>query len=208
MPMIPAVLERLSSVNRLLPRLAGQETITIDGACPLALFYRDYNDTALLVAEADRLAGNDMDGLYSFALSLSSECDSYLAADRTMLEATDFAGIFDSHIKPFKERSDMASQTATALWREYSAISNRLDFLSPESDEYTVLDTGCDAKHDAYVATHERAAELHALLRHEETRYLPVRYFRMMYLDVLVARLGEIARCIISDIDRIKAHQP
>lgn len=48
----------------------------------------------------------------------------------------DFEGIFKEHLKPFEAKYDEARDIATGLWREYSAMSNRLDLLPHDSGEY------------------------------------------------------------------------
>lgn len=73
------------------------------------------------------------------SISLLSETDGYLSPDRSELYAANFERIFEEHIKPFELRHEEAKSAATRLWRDYSAMSNRLNLLPLESAEYRLL---------------------------------------------------------------------
>lgn len=150
---------------------------------------------------------SDIDGLSAFAFSLSSEVETYLSADKSKFASVDFEAILDSHIKPYEERYNAAKDLSTALWREYSAMSNRLDYLPVDSDDYKTLDAECSSKKAEYDIAHTETESLYAQWQQEETRFFHIRYFKMMFLDVLMERLNEIARNITSDINRIKEEQ-
>lgn len=201
---IPEISGRLTKVNHLLKQSAGKETVSFDDAGVLASFYRDFNDTSKLIAEADGLVNRDIDGLSAFALSLFSEVETYLSSDRSRFDIADFEIIFNCHTKPFEKRYKTALEASTALWSEYSAMSNRLDFLPLFSEGYKSLNMECDAKKEEYDTAHAYTDKLYAEWQREASAYFHILYFRMAFMDVLVARLGEIARCIIADISRIK----
>lgn len=134
--MIPYILERLAIVNHLLTQCARGEVVPFEEADTLASFYRDFNDTTGLIMEANRLVNSDIDGLSAFAISLSSEVETYLSTDKSKFATVDFEVIFDSHIKPYEERYNTVKDISTALWREYSAMNNRLDYLPVDSEDY------------------------------------------------------------------------
>lgn len=204
---IPETVEHLAAVNNLLTQCAGGEIMSFEETDALALFYRDFNDTAGLITEANRLANSDIDSLSAFAFSLSSEVETYLSADKSKFASVDFEAIFDSHIKPFEERYNAAKDISTALWREYSAMSNRLDYLPVDSKDYKTLDVECSSKKVEYDTAHAETESLHAQWKQEETRCFHIRHFKMMFMNVLMERLYEISRNIISDINRIKEKQ-
>lgn len=66
----------------------------------------------------------------------------------------DFKAVFEEHLRPFERRYEESKETATRLWQNYSAMSNRLDFLALESEEYKSLDAECDAAKAEYDETH------------------------------------------------------
>lgn len=197
-------MEHLTAVNNLLRECAGKETVSFEDADVLASFYRDFNDTTNLIMVANRLVNSDMDSLSAFAFSLSSEVETYLSVDKSKFATVDFKAIFDSHIKPFEERYNAAKDISTALWREYSAMSNHLDYLPVDFDDYKTLDAECSSKKTEYDTAHVETESLYARWQQEETRCFHIRYFKMMFMDVLMERLNEIARNITSDINRIK----
>ena len=97
---------------------------------------------------------------------------------------------------------------ATQLWRDYSAMSNRLDLLPHDSGEYRSLDAECDAAKARYDEAHARVNLLYKEWRQERDRTFCVYCFKPMFLDVLVERLQGIAGSIISDIRRMKEGEP
>lgn len=204
---IPETVEYLTAVNNQLTQCAGKETVSFEEADTLASFYRDFNDTTTLITEANRLVNGDIDGLSSFAFSLSSEVETYLSADKSKFTTVDFEAIFDSHIKPYEERYNASKDISTALWREYSAMSNRLDYLPVDSEDYKTLDVKCSSKKAEYDTAHTETENLYVQWQQEETKCFHIRHFKMLFMDVLMERLGTIAHNIVSDISRIKEEQ-
>ena len=139
--------------------------------------------------------------LSELSSSLISETDRYLSLDRSVLQTVDFKAFFEEHLRPFEE-------TATILWQNYSAVSNRLDFLPLESDEYKSLDAECDTAKTEYDKAHARVNLLYNEWQQERDRYFYVYCFKPMFLDVLVERLKGIAESIIADISRMKEDEP
>ena len=174
----------------------------------LSLFYRDFSDTNSLVREATDLAKENPGELSEFSSSLLSETDRYLSLDRTPLQAVDFKAVFEEHLKPFEFRYEEAKTVATELWRKYSAMSNRLDFLPLDSEEYKSLDAECSAAKVEYDKAHAHASLLYKEWQLERDRYFCVWCFKPVFLDVLVERLKGIAGSIISDIGRMKEGKP
>ena len=66
------------------------------------------------------------------------------------MQAVDFETLFEEYLKPFELRYEEAKAAATELWRKYSALNNRLDFLPLDSEEYMKLSDECDAKKAEY----------------------------------------------------------
>ncbi|MEO3606103.1 hypothetical protein ABG853_25105, partial [Phocaeicola vulgatus] len=91
---------------------------------------------------------------------------------------------------------------------KYSAMSNRLDFLPLDSEEYKSLDAECSAAKAEYDEVHAHANLLYEEWQQERDRYFCVWCFKPVFLDVLVERLKGIAGSIISDIGRMKEGKP
>ena len=205
--MLPDILQRLREVNTLLATYK-QGELSFEQALPPSLFYQDFNDTNILVKEAACLVRENPGELLEFSSSLFSETDKYLSLDRTPLQKVDFAALFEEHLKPFEFRYEETKTVATGLWRKYSAMSNRLDFLPLDSEEYKSLDAECSAAKAEYDEVHAHANLLYKEWRQERDRYFCVWCFKPVFLDVLVERLKGIAGSIISDIGRMKEGKP
>ena len=205
--MIQQITLRLQEVNTLLATCR-QDSITFEQAMPLSLFYKDFNDTNRIVTEATAMFREDAERLLEFSTSLCSETETYLSLVRAPLQSVDFEALFEEHLKPFELRHEEAKAAATQLWRDYSAMSNRLDLLPHDAEEYRTLDAECDAAKVRYDEAHARVNLLYKEWRQERDRTFCVYCFKPMFLDVLVERLKGIAGSITSDIRRMKEGEP
>lgn len=206
--MIQQITQRLHEVNGLLASCK-QDSITFEQALLLSLFYRDFNDTNQIVTEAAVMFQDDTEQLNDISSSLFSEAEKFLSLDITGLQSVSFESIFNDHLKPHEAKHDEAKEISTGLWREYSAMSNRLDFLSLDSNEYMSLDRDCDRKKQEYDEAHARVNHLYNEWQQERERTFCVYCFKPMFLSVLVERLKGISESVISDIRRMKedAHE-
>ncbi len=200
------IITRLQSVNNIL-RSCADNTLSFDAALTLGAFYRDYSDTNSIVEAAEKEAAVNPDKLLSDTVSLLSEIEKFSAVTVAGIQSVDFELLFEQHVKPFEERYEAAKAVSTKLWQEYSAMSNRLDFLPLDSDEYKTLNTECEAKKSEYDAAHAHTNRLYDEWRAEQQRCFCVYTFKPLHLEVLVARLKGISESIISDIKRIKEEQ-
>lgn len=205
--MIQQIAQRLREVNTLLATYKQGEPSFEQALLP-SQFYRDFNETNDLVKEAGLLFREDAERLLEFSSSLFSEADRYLSLDRAPLLKVDFAALFEEHLKPFELRYEETRNIATEFWRKYSAMSNRLDFLPLDAEEYKSLDAECSAAKAEYDEVHAHANLLYKEWQQERDRYFCVWCFKPIFLDVLVERLKGIAGSIISDIGRMKEGKP
>lgn len=206
--MIQHIPQRLQEVNILLATCK-QDSITFEQALLLSLFYKDFNETNQIVTEAAAMFQEDAELLNEISFSLFSEAEKFLSLDFSGLQPVDFGNLFEVNLRPFELRYEEAKDVATGLWRECSAMSNRLDFLSLNSEEYKSLGPLCDAKKAEYDTAHARVNLLYNELQQERDRTFCVYCFKPMFLSVLVERLKGISGSIISDIRRMKedAHE-
>ena len=130
--------QRLHEVNMLLSTCE-QGAFSFAQALLLSLFYRDFCDTNTVVEEAETLAEKDAEQLLKFSSALFSESETYLSLDKTSLQSVNFEALFEEYLKPFELRYEEAKAASTELWRKYSALNNRLDFLPLDSEEYMKL---------------------------------------------------------------------
>ena len=205
--MIQQITQRLSEINTLLTTCK-QEDFSFGQALTLSLFYRDFSETNSLVGEVSELVKENPGELLQLSSSLISESDKYLSLDKSVLQVVDFKAIFEEHLKPFEHRYEEAKAAATISWQVYSAMSNRLDFMPLDSEEYTKLSAECDAKKSEYDTAHAQTDHLYKEWQQERDRYFCVYCFRPMFLDVLVERLKGIAESIIADISRMQEDKP
>lgn len=182
--------------------------MSFDDTLTLSAFYRDCSDTNSIIAAAEKEVAKDADRLLSDTVSLLSEIEKFSAAGVAGIQPVNFENIFEQHVKPFEERYEAAKATSTKLWQEYSALSNRLDFMPLDTDEYKTLNAECDAKKSAYDTAREQTNRLYDDWQQERDRYFCVYCFKPMFLDVLVERLKGIAESIITDISRMREDKP
>ena len=204
--MINQITYRLQQINSIL-RSCVDSRLSFDDALTLAAFYRDYSDTNGLIETAEKEAAEDADRLLTDTVSLLSEIEKFSAVGVAGIQSMDFEQLFEQQVKPFEERYEAAKANSTKLWQEYSAISNRLDFLPLDSNEYKALHTECDAKKAEYEVAHIKTESAHDEWRAEQQRCFCVYTFKPLHLEVLVNRLKGISESIIADIKRIKEEE-
>lgn len=206
--MIQQIPQRLQEVNILLATCK-QDSITFEQALLLSLFYKDFNETNQIVTEAAAMFHDDATQLMDISFSLFSEAEKFLSLDISGLQTVDFESLFEANLRPFESRYEEAKDVSTGLWREYSAMSNRLDFLPLDSDEYISLDKDCDRKKQEYDEAHAHVNHLYNEWQQERECTFCVYCFKPIFLSVLVERLKGISESIISDIRRMKedAHE-
>lgn len=147
---------------------------------------------------------DDAEQLNEISFFLFSEAERFLSLDISGLQPVDFEGIFNDHLKPYEAKYKEAEDVSIGLWREYSTMSNRLDFLPLDSEDYKSLDPLCDAKKAEYDTAHAHVNLLYNEIQKERDRTFCVYCFKPMFLSVLVERLKGISESIISDIRRMK----
>ncbi len=201
--MIRQITQQLHEVNIRLATCR-QDSITFEQAMPLSLFYKDFNDTNQIMSEATAMFHDDADLLMDISSSVLSEAERFLSLDIAGLQSVDFENLFEANLKPFELSYEEAKDVATGLWREYSAMSNQLDFQPLDSEDYKPLDTLCEAKKAEYDTTHAQTDRLYKEWQQERDRTFCVYCFKPMFLTVLVKRLKGISESIISDIRRMK----
>ena len=200
------ITSRLQQINRVLSS-CGNGSLSFDDAMTLAAFYRDYSDTNGLIEAAEKEVTENADRLLTDIVSLLSEIEKFSAVGIAGIQSVDFEQLFEQQVKPFEERYEAAKAVSTKLWQEYSAISNRLDFLLLDSDEYKALHTECDVKKAEYDTAHSQTNQFYDMWQSERQRCFCVYTFKPLHLEILISRLKGISESIIADIKRIKEEE-
>lgn len=196
------LLTRLKEVNDIIDTCSGG-MMTFVQANVIALFYFDYQDTNVLIDEAERMAMEDTEGLREFAVSLKEETAALLN-HIGRLEGVDFKEIANSHSKQYYSKFQEASENLNPYWKRYSELNNRLDYLPLGSKEYAEMEKECEkakAEHDTRQIEVKR---LYAEYEKENQRAGYVFSLKASHLYALAAKMNGIAGSILNDLDRLE----
>ena len=134
----------------------------------LYLLYKEHQHTNTLIdyAEGVLKSGEGIDQLLADATELNqlvTKCDQLYTDNQEAFDSIDNDALFETHIKPFRDAEKAEADIAAPLWKEYQRLSNRLDYLDNNSDEFKELEPECDAVKTEYDIHHAKVNELHRL---------------------------------------------
>lgn len=184
-----------------------------EGTLPLQSMYtlcnasREIADTAPFTQYAINEAATDdkerIDSLLSESHTLKEVAESLVSlydANASVLESFDARPVIDrlmeNHHKSFCE----AQELSNVLWKEYTAMSSRLDFMDLQDEEYEPFDRACDAKKSEYDKAASVTRTLGDIESSDRRKYASLYYFDLSLVDVIARRYTHIASCIITDI--------
>ena len=197
----------LQIINNLLVKYEKNKTLAYEDALVLSAFYLHYKDTNAIITMAEDELNTNAKHLLDIAKQLSDATNSFCLIynqNAELFQSFDPKPICDAYLKPFEEQYESAKNISTQLWKEYSELSNRLDFMAYEDEEYKPTEDKCDKAKAEYDKAHTKTHELFARFDKERRKTASLYYFDMMFLEVLVTRIDRIAKGIIVDIDNIK----
>lgn len=200
--MIHSLQERLKEVNDIIDTCS-DGTMSFEQANVIARFYYDYQDTNILIDEAERIATEDSERLREFALSLKEETAALLNHIRE-LDSVDFKEIANVHSNQYYSIFQEASEQLNPFWKRYSELNNRLDYLPLGSKDYAEMEKECEkakAEHDTRQIEVKR---LYAEYEKENRRAGYVFSLKASHLYALAAKMNGIAGSIINDLDRLE----
>lgn len=200
--MIHSLPKRLKEVNDIIGTCSGAQ-MPFEQAYVIARFYYDYQDTNVLIDEAENLVTEDAVRLREFAVSLKDET-AVLLNHIGRLDGVDFKEIANDHSKQYYSRFQEASEQLNPYWKRYSELNNRLDYLPLGSKEYTEIEKECEkakAEHDTRQIEVKR---LYAEYEKENQRAGYVFSLKASHLYALAAKMNGIAGSIINDLDRLE----
>ena len=196
----------LHTVSSLLTKFAQEGDLCFADKLQLATLCDELRDTNAVIECAEQEAKTNIRQLQIDANAMEAEAESInrtIAVNKQLFANIDCKAECDSYLHPFESAYNEAMQRATALWQEYSAMSNRLDMTDMQTDEYKTLDAYCDAKKAEYDKAHAEVESLHAKYDAERRRIAKLYYFDITVTELLITKIRQIAEAIIRDITRI-----
>ena len=199
---IEFILSRLKEVNSIL-ETCSDGTMPFEQANDIAWFYYDYQDTNVIIDEAERMATEDIGRLREIAVDLKDETAALLN-NIGRLDGVDFKEIANVHSKQYYSKFQKASESLNPFWKRYSELNNRLDYLPLGSKDYVEIEKECEkakAEHDTRQIEVKR---LYAEYEEENQRAGYVFSLKASHLYALAAKMNGIAGSIINDLDRLE----
>ena len=199
-------ISNLHTISSLLNKFAQEGDLCFADKLQLALLCDELRDTNNIIEYAEQEAKVDIKQLSKEANDIKEEAESIaqtIATNKQLFASIDCKVECDAYLHHFESAYNEAMQRATALWQEYTAMSNRLDMTDMQSEEYKTLDDDCDAKKAEYDKTHAEVETLHAKYDAERRRIAKLYYFDITVTELLITKIRQIAEAIIKDITRI-----
>lgn len=199
--------ESLQTINASMAKFINGSSLSFDETWEFLVSYRLYKDTLSIVNNAEELVHQNIDCLYNSAqelLTASDETIRIFEESEEKLTQIDFKAICNQHMQPFDKAWRSVSDEANKLWRESSAISNRLDYMDYSDPKFQALDKECDALRANYYAKKKKYEGLYAAYKAELERIAGLNFFDIALISILATKLHYIAKDIIRDINRIR----
>ncbi len=196
----------LHTVSSLLDKFAQEGDLCFADKLQLATLGDELRDTNAIIECAEQEAKTNIHQLQEDAKAMKAEAESIaqtIAVYKQLFTGIDCKAACDAYLHPFESAYNEAVQKATALWQEYTAMSNRLDMTDMQDEEYKTLDADCDAKKAEYDKAHAGVESLHAKYDAERRRIAKLYYFDITVTELLISKIRQIAEAIIKDITRI-----
>ena len=173
----------------------------------LYILYKEYNNTNPIIdyAKAVINSGEGIDQLLADAKVLKElvvEGYQLYLDNQQAFDSIDNKSLFKAHIKPYEEAEQAEIAIATPLWKEYQHLSNRLDYIPMDSDEFKTKDEQCDAVKAEYDIHHAKVNELHRACDNEIKRCSGAISFTLEDLSVLFFYMQRISQTIIDTITK------
>ena len=197
----------LHAVSALLQKYAEEENLSYEQGLVLSSFYVSYKDTNAIIRYVQNQPEQDADQLLKDARLLHEAALALLEVyeqNETILLLYDPKPICDEHLQPFELQDQESQQKSVQLWRKYTELNNKLDYISMDAPEFAELDKECDAAKEAYDTASAQTRQFSDRLQEERKKTASLYYFDMTCLEMLVLRLKQIASSLISDLENLK----
>ena len=163
----------------------------------LYLLFKGHQHTNTLIdyAEGVLKSGEGIGQLLADATELNqlvTRCNQLYTDNQETFDSIDNDALFETHIKPFRDAEKAEADIAAPLWKEYQRLSNRLDYLDNNSDDFKELAPECDAVKAEYDIHHAKVNELHRIYNDEVKRCSAALSFTLESLNHKENRYGRI----------------
>lgn len=200
------VIEGVHEVSEIFNRLSANSELSFDEKFKLFELFMSLKDTNEFIDMAQREANIAPEQLANTSHEISDAVTQtiaiYNSVESTLL-AIDFMADSDNYLKPFNEEIKAKQSQARQLWQEYTSLSNKLDYMDIDSDEFKMLDKQCDATKSEYDEISKEIAKLHDELRHRKSSVAAFAYFDPSLYSLLLTRIGQIANSILLDLAKL-----
>ena len=200
------IISTLHTVSSLLTKFVQEGDLCFTDKLQLALLCDELRDTNTIIDCAEKEAQADIKQLAKDANTLQNEAEHIaktIADNRSLLTNVDYKAECDAYLKTFESAHNEAMQKATVLWQDYSSMSNRLDMMDMQDEEYVAIDMACNAKKEEYDKAHAEVETLYAKYDAERRRIAKLYYFDITIAELLIMKICQISEAIIKDITRI-----
>ena len=173
----------------------------------LYLLFKEHQHTNTLIDYAKGVlkSGEGIGQLLADATELNqlvTRCNQLYTDNQETFDSIDNNALFEAHIKPFRDAEKAEADIAAPLWNEYQHLSNRLDYLDNNSDDFKELAPKCDAVKAEYNIHHAKVNELHQIYNDEVKRCSAALSFTLEDLSVLFFYMQRISQTIIDTITK------
>ena len=199
---IELIISRIKEVNDIIGSYS-DSIMSFEQANVIARFYYDYQDTNVIIDEAERVATKDTGRLREFAVSLKDETATLLN-NIGRLDGVDFKEIANTHSKQYYSIFQEASEQLNPYWKRYSELNNRLDYLPLGSKEYAEIEKECEKAKAEHDTRQIEVRRLYTEYEKENRRAGYVFSLKASHLYALAAKMNGIAGSIINDLDRLE----
>jgi hypothetical protein len=205
---IAEITERLLEVNRLLLKYIKDTELTFEENLVFSGFYHDYKDINSIINSAEKELNDSPAILMEQAKALAAAASDFLAtyeSHEDIFESYNPQPVCDRYIKPLEKEYDSIAYSASQLWKQYSQMSVRMDYLNPEDDDYKDIEKESEEVKARYEAAKAKSDETYRFYTAEREKTAKLYFFEMIYLEMLVVRMKRIADSIIKDIEELKS---
>lgn len=200
--MITDIVPRIREVNRIITDCSSG-TMPFEQAFALARFYYDFQDTNVLINDAEAMAENNPAGLREIAISLKAET-ALLLNNIGRIDSIDFRETANTHSRCYHTLFQKASDELNPYWKRYCELNNRLDYLPLGSEDYKEAEMECEAAKADHDRRQADVKGIYAEYERENRRAGDVFSLKASHLYALAVKLDGIAASIIHDIDRME----
>ena len=201
---ISQIIQDLHNVMNLLGQYVQAGSISVDEGKVIMAFFSRYQNTNDLVYDAlEGIKERPAETKEAFSLlqKATDEVIDFYASHSQTVESMDFQTLAKEHLRPFEEQHKEDMDAATASWRDFQSLSNRLDYMDDRDEDYFSLQKELNEKEAHYKLLHARVEESYTALRAQQDAIASLYFFKMEMLLTVIDKMNAISRSVIADIE-------